>query len=743
MRNSILLILLLIAFILPAQGEPCSSKVVLVIADHLTLSDLMDSKLPGIRKLTTEGAVGLICPGATGSRTVESSYASVSAGAYCWANRDIDHAYSWFESLENESDSAGTIFKRRTGCGNAPPIVHLELPFISVKNIEKMTNSIPGVLGDALAENGKKAAVFGNSDLTDRKRRRAVFIAAAGNGSVALGDISSRILRHDPISPTGFVIDADRLASDVNSALETADFVVADFGDTARVELNKSRLSARAYSIHRAKAFENLDRFLSKILDAEAGQETIILASLSAMIPDKGESARLAPIVIRRPDGSGGSLVSATTRTPGLISGYDIAPTVLAALDIPKPRKMVGAPITVVRDTISKVRWLDDIVLLCRDTVWQVLGILAAIGIVSVTAASAVIVFGKGASGMLGSVLRVLLVASMASPLAMFLAVPSEPKVGVYVLRLGVWMVLLTAVSFGAGNISRRMLGEKAKRLPGAFPIVTLAFITAAVLFIEACRGGQLIRFALPSVADFRGYRFYGIGNEYMGVWLGSALVAIVWLRECFPDWKDSSRGRFLLLSISSAIVLGLAVPAFGANAGGTIAAVVGLGAAYISGVKGKFGARDVTLLVVLGCLVVVVAGILDTVLSSSAPSHIGLAASAGSNGGYSLLFATVVRKLSMNLSLITTPQSQIAIVGAIPFLILWFTSISRKIDEMAEDSPAFRWGILAAIIGAGAAFLFNDSGIVAGGLIFGFLVLAVLYSLMDRVAGKDLGVRI
>lgn len=742
MRNLILLILALIALVLPAQGETHRPKVVLVIVDYLTLSDLTDSKLPGIRKLTAEGAVGLICPGINGTRTVESSYASVSAGAYCWASSDIDQAYFRFETLENESGSAEAVFKRRTGWDDAPPVVHLELPLIGAKNKEKMVNSIPGMLGDVLADKGKKAAVFGNSDLTDKKRRRAVVIAATGNGSVALGDISSTILRRDPVSPTGFVTDADRLASEVNSALKTADFVVADFGDTARVELNKSRLSARAYSIHRGKAFKNLDRFLSKILDAEAGRETIILASLSAAVPGKGESARLAPIVIRGPDGSEGSLISATTRTSGLISGFDIAPTVLAALDIPKPKKMAGAPITAVQSPKIEVRWLDDIVLLYRDTVWQVLGILAAIGIASITAAGAVVVLGKGASGALGAVVRVLLVASMACLLAMFLAAPGEPAVVPYVLRLSVWMVGLTAAAFGVSSFIRRRFGEKTKRLPGALPIVTLALITTVVLFIEACRGGQLIRFALPSMTDFRGHRFYGIGNEYMGVWLGSALVAIVWLRECFPGWKSTRRGRFLMFSVSAAIVLGLAVPVFGANAGGTIAAVVGLGAAYISGVKGRFSVRDVMLLVVSGCFIVAVIGILDAVLSRSASSHIGLAASTGSRGGYSLLLATVVRKLSMNLSLIATPQSQTAIIGAIPFFILWFTSINRKIDVLTEGRPAFRSGIVAAIVGAGAAFLFNDSGIVAGALIFGVLVLAVLYTLMDE-SGKDLGVRI
>ncbi|MEN6520633.1 MAG: hypothetical protein ABFD46_05715 [Armatimonadota bacterium] len=735
-RNYILLVLALAALALPVEGASPRPKVVLVIADYITLSDLLDSKLPGIHKLTSEGAIGLICPGTTGAGSVQSCYASVSAGSYCWAGNDVDQAYSSFELLEDEDEQgpAGVVFQRRTGLHSMPAVVQLEVPLLDSVNLEKRTNSLPGALGDILYKDGKKAAVFGNSDLADKKRRRAAIIAANGVGSVATGDISFRVLRRDPLSPTGFVTDSAKLASAVDGALESVDFVVADFGDTARVELNKTNLSDYAYSKQRAKALRNLDSFLTRILKAETGQETIILASMAAKVPERGEKSRLAPIVIFRPGSPGGSLISATTRTPGLVSGFDIAPTVLASLDLAKPSRMVGTPITMVSGRESRIRWLDNLVLLCREAVWPVLGVLAAIGIAAITAAGAVIALGKAVSERVGAVLKVLLVATMSSPLAMFFAVPGSPSVVPYALRLSAWVIALTAAAFGMSGLLKRALGDRINRLPGALPIVTLALITTIVLFIEACRGGQLIRFALPSVADFRGYRFYGVGNEYMGVWLGCALVAIVWLRECFPGWRSSSRGKSITIAASVAVVLGLGIPAFGANAGGAIAAIVGLGTVYISGLKDRFGARDIVMLVVLGGLVVTFIGLMDTLLSRGGQSHIGLAASVGSRGGYMLLCSTIVRKLSMNVSLIGTPQSQMAMIGAIPFFFLWFSSIGKKIDKLYAGRPAFRSGIAATIVGAGAAFLFNDSGIVAGGLIFGFLVLAVLYSLLDSL---------
>ncbi|MEN6371512.1 MAG: hypothetical protein ABFD64_05805 [Armatimonadota bacterium] len=733
-RNFILLVLALTALAMPAQGASARPKVVLVIADYITLSDLLDSKLPGIHKLASEGAVGLICPGTTGKGSVQSSYASVSAGAYCWADSNVDQAYSSFESPDDdEYGSAGTIFKRRTGLRSMPAVVQLEVPLLDAINLEKGSNSFPGVLGDTLYKNGKKTAAFGNSDLADQKRRRAAIMAANEIGAVAVGDTSNRMLRRDPVSATGFVTDSAKLATDVDSALKSVDFAVADFGDTARVELNKTNLSDYAYSKQRAKAFANLDQFLSRILKDSDGRETVILASMAAKIPVRGDKSRLAPIVIWHSGGSSGSLTSSTTRTVGLVSGFDIAPTVLAALDISKPEKMVGTPITSIQGKEDQVKWLDSMVLLCRKTVWPVLGVLAAIGIIAVTAAGAAVVFKGFRPVVPGMALRVLLVATMASPLAMFFAVPGSPSVVSYALRLSVWMVALTAAAFGMSSLLKRVLGDRINRLPGALPLVALSLITMVVLFIEACGGGQIIRYALPSVTDFRGYRFYGIGNEYMGVWLGCVFIAMVWLRECFPGWAAGYKGKLAALAASMVVILWLGVPAFGANAGGMLAAVVGLGAVYISGVKGKFGARDVAALVILGCLVVACVGFMEAFLSRGAQSHIGLAASVGSRGGYSILLATIVRKLSMNISLIGTTQAQTALIGAIPFFIFWFSSIGRKIDELSQGRPTFHSGIVASIVGAGAAFLFNDSGIVAGGLIFGFLVMAVLYSLLDR----------
>jgi hypothetical protein len=416
-----------------------------------------------------------------------------------------------------------------------------------------------------------------------------------------------------------------------------------------------------------------------------------------------------------------------------LVSGLDIAPTILAELGLKRYRSIAGAPINVVSKPQEQVRWLDDLVVLNRDTVWPVLGILAGIGILAITASCIAIIRGKWTNGVIGIILRSLLLAAMAAPIAMLLATPGVPTVTQYAYRLLVWLVLLVIASFVSGALLKLALGPRVRYIPGALPMVALALISTIIIFVEAFRGGQLLKYALPSTADFRGYRFYGVGNEYMGAWLGTAIISILWLRECFPGWSTKRLGRIFMAMLMTAFVLAIGLSQFGANAGGVMAIVVGLGVTYISGVKHSFGARHVAAFILTGIVVVICFGRLDLMTSGDTPSHIGLATLAGSNGGYCLLLATVVRKLAMNIRLMATPQSLVTMIAGIPFFLLCFSSFGKKVNDLIASRPAFRSGIMASLAATGAAFLFNDSGIVAGALVFSFVVLAVVYSLMDQ----------
>lgn len=720
-----------------ATRADAGGKVVLVIADHLRPSDVLDKPPPGIARLASEGGVGLVSRGPVGRQAAESAYATVSAGAYSWSNTDIDHAYSASEPLEDEPDPAATVFNRRTGSSARPAVVHLDLAAIEAANQERFyTTSHLGALAEAIGRAGKRVAVFGNSDLADTKRRGAAAIAAAGDGAVPMGDVSSGVLRREAFSPTGFVTSAARLASEVDAALERADFVVVDFGDTARVELSRKQLSEGAYEVHRRRAVDNLGDFISRILKGRAGEATIVLTSIAPPIRLHGDADRLAPMVLRRPGGGRGCVTSSTTRTPGLVSGFDIAPTVLAGLGVRMPRGMIGSPIAVVPERAGGVRWLSGLVALNGAALFVVLGLLAGIGILAATVAALAIALGWSRNRGFGGLLKALLAAPAAGPLAALFATVGEPAPGPYAFRLGAWWVALTVGTFAASKALRAALGKRIANLPGALPVVVMAAATTLVIFVDALRGGALVRYTVLSTGRFEGARFYGIGNEYMGAWLGLALVSMLWIRECFPGWEKRARSRAVLVLVCLAIIAALGFPQFGANAGGAVSAVVALGLVYWSGTRGRFGAGAVAVLAAAGAALVAAIAVFEVEFSRGSPSHIGLAASMSDSAGYNYLVATAVRKLAMNVSLIGTTQAEIALGASVPFFILWFWGVGRRVSKVARDRPGFLWGGYAVAAAAVVTALVNDSGVVAGFLVLGFYVLAILYTVVDEERG-------
>lgn len=726
-----ILLAAVLACISPAFGASNKPKVVLVIADYLSLPDLIAGDHPAISRLVSYGGVGLISSGGPGTRLAESAYATASAGSTSWGNSSVNQSFSASETKEDEPDSAQAIFHRRTGGTTASGVVELDLGPLIRENKDRPSAAMPCALGDVLHQAGKKTAVFGNSDLFEDIHRRAAILASTSQGSIDMGDVSSRVTRPERFSPVGFVTDSSRMADDVNAALKSADFIVVDFGDTTRVELMKTQLSAQAYKIHRKNAIANLDSFLNRIISGNAGDATIILASL---VPPRrledGDPKRLAPILVSRPGSIEGAVISTTTRTAGLISVFDLAPTVLTALGVSKSGAMIGSPITVAPAKQSAALRLNSLVALNAVMLWPLLSVLATLGISTIIIACLVLFFKKAAWAR--PIVKTLIVLSMSSPTAMIFATQGTPELAPFLIRQFSLMAAFTAGSFAVAALLKRLWPERLSRMLDALPIVVLSIATCIVLFVDAIHGGQLVRYTLINSSDFEGFRFYGIGNEYMGVWLGMALIAIVWLRECWSGIEGRRLGRLLILAVSIAIISALGFPHSGANAGGAVAAVVGLGLAYISGVKKRFSVWDAFILTAVGVATVVGIGFLDLKFSPTAPSHIGLTASMGERQGYSYIFAIVARKITMNLGLLATKQSIAALWGGVPLAALWFLGVGRKVNGMLADRPRMVWGIRATLVCTAVAFLFNDSGAVAGGLIFAYLVIALLYSALS-----------
>jgi len=283
----------------------------------------------------------------------------------------------------------------------------------------------------------------------------------------------------------------------------------------------------------------------------------------------------LLSIVVSGPGYADGLLTASSTRRPGVVVITDITPTVAGWLGRAVPVGTVGARIgtTSRGDLAATVRGLVD-----RDTAEQVWlathdWFFTGYGLAGVIlfALPAVVFWGieperrrrRAQAWRLAGALAV------AVPLASYLAnaVPwwglAHPAWWLYGLTVG-WTLVVAAAAL-AGPWRRDVLG----------PAGMICLATLLVLAVDVMSGSRLQLEAPFGLSLLVSGRYYGIGNDALGVYCVSALVATAWLGGLAADRRQS---RPLLMLAPAAVgllaVVALGWPGFGAKVGGTIALV-------------------------------------------------------------------------------------------------------------------------------------------------------------------------
>jgi hypothetical protein len=302
--------------------------------------------------------------------------------------------------------------------------------------------------------------------------------------------------------------------------------------------------------------------------------------------------------------------------------------------------------------------------------------------------------------------------------------------------KLVVWAAGGTAAFLAAGYAGSMIMGKSLRKdslARTSLPLVSVLIMLSAVIIVDVITGARLLGSSIASYQLPAGFRFYGLGNEYMGVLLGALFTAVAWLSiNCDPqELRPVRRAVILIVFISAVLVIGW--PGLGANAGGAIAGVVTFGLGYRAITKGVFRPAEAFLLVLLSFVLVFALAFVDASLGRNVSSHMGLAAGGVSQSGWMSVLQTSYRKTAMNIGLIGTKQSRTAILSFIPFFIMWFFGVRHVVGNLVDRYPRLKAVTSAGITGAVAAFLFNDSGIVAGALVLTSLVCTLLYSLLQE----------
>jgi hypothetical protein len=216
------------------------------------------------------------------------------------------------------------------------------------------------------------------------------------------------------------------------------------------------------------------------------------------------------------------------------------------------------------------------------------------------------------------------------------------------------------------------------------------------------------------------GARFYGIGNEYMGILIGSTIMAASLMVSRLNEKRKLAIALTALIFIITTFCL--AAPNLGTNVGGTIAASVAFLTTFLLFLNIKF--RPKTIFIVACAVILLLLSFIAFDLSRPLhqQSHIGQTARLIINGGWIEIFNIVNRKLAMNMKLLRYTVWSRVLLASIMVLAILFYKPRGLMKSIYIEHPIIFKGFIGLVTGALVAFAFNDSGVVAAAttMIFG-----------------------
>ncbi len=496
----------------------------------------------------------------------------------------------------------------------------------------------------------------------------------------------------------------------------------------ARCPLTVVDLGTLGYT-ERARQLATADAQLATIAAALPADTTLLVTAPGA--PSKPPHLQLA--LADGPGYSSGLLNAVSTRQPGLIVLTDLTPTVLGWLGATVPPQTVGAHVTrgdrgSLAATVQALTGRDTAEQVWRDThdefFWAYsladAAVLAAIGLASWGAA-------PEQRRRRARRWRVAGVFAAAVPAGTFLAnlVPWSTTAHPAAWLYGV-SVALALVIAGAALLGCRHRGPLA-------PLGVICLFTVAVLGVDVMTGSGLQLETPFGLSVLEAGRFYGIGNEALGIYglsglFGAAWLALVLLRRrtglaASGGGSPSRRPAVLAVAaVATFTVFASGWPGFGGKVGGTIAMVpcfllLGM---VVAGTRLNW--RRILLVGVSGLALFAVFALISYLVPATGHSDIGVFAGNtlhGRSGGL------LLRKINSNLGSLSVNAFSplIPIVAIVTGLMLWRPAWFRLTTMPAAFAaePLLRpvLGVLWLMPVLG--WFANDSGVIVAAAVLPF----------------------
>jgi hypothetical protein len=671
------------------------SKAVVIIADYLDIEDI--GKMENLYRLTGDSRVALMNNRQPGKAGAGKSKLIIGSGKKLEFSPD--------QASGGGSESHLKLYSMASR-RKPPPgsLVYTDIFKIKNKNANSEYQRYIGYIGDVINKKGGTACYIGNAD-TERQNRSSMLIATDSSGIVGSGETES-VNKEDDIFPCGKRTDYKRLAELYKQYLPASSFIVIETGDMERLEAFKGSMPEEAFETYRQEVLESIDEFVRKIV-SHGGFNTLIFLSTYPSESNAEAGNRLTPVVVY--EGRGGLLYSKNTRRSGIILNTDIADYLLFKLgylpecDICELDK--EDPVSILR--VMNKNILRTSVLRAPVLTYYAVSVILALGMLFALAA-----FFRKKAGQIWLSLGTVIAYTMLLLPASFLYVsascaewgPAE------------YTVLSTAASFLLSAFLHMVLKDRIKI------ILSICLILQIGLVADIIMGSELIKRSVLGYDPIIGARFYGIGNEYAGMFIGCSIMVFGCILELMG--KRCSRTAAAVYFSICTFLLGLTF--LGANFGGASAGALGYLLAYFLIFGIKFSRRNVF----AGFLVLVSAAaalIITDSLGLSSQSHMGGLVKDTLANGFGVVISTIKRKVSMNLRLMRYTIWTKVLLCIIAAISIMFYKPVKQMFYIFMKYKYLKYSWVSVSASAAAGFAVNDSGIVTAATSMIFAAFTIL----------------
>jgi len=708
-------IVVLLALAIPLSVRADTAPLILVLTPGLKLEDL--GSYYNLSRLAEQGCRALMnCNSAAGLRSLSGSYLTIGSGQRA---AGLSGLIILQEREHWKEEAAPSLYRRLIGQSAGPNAIMIPNFNLVLNHNENSGNGAkPGSLGQALREGGISVFLLGNHDLPENTNRPAALLAADRQGLIPYGRVDEGVNLADPLAPDYFSANYPFLAQAITACLQEGKggLIVVDLADLARLDTMKASLSPAVYEQNRDRILQEMDNFLGYLShNLQQSQATLLLVTPYPSKDDVELGNSLTPVILFRPGQAPGLLASASTKRAGLITNLDLAPTILEHFSLPVPGFFLGQAISPIPSSGS-LAILEEKLAAFKANHQQRPVLLKGYVLLEIIMISTVIVL-----------------------LLLQYKLPVFFCPAILTLTSGPLLFLLLPL-FPTNNVFSRI----AILLPGAlgatallqccpspiFRLTLLCLITTGAIVVDILRGAPLMLGSLLGYDPMGGSRFYGLGNEYMGVLLGSSIMGYTLLLEGTKSWKPKyfTALRLAFFPLAAALLCLTAAPQWGTNVGGGLAFFLAYALLGLLLSNYRITARSVLGLGGAASAALALLFAFDSLRPVELQSHIGLSARIIKEEGLGNLLPVMERKLAMNLKLIRNSIWSRAFLGFLLCSTLLHCRPLGLIKTVFSKYPYLAKGFTAGIAGTFMALLCNDSGIVAAATAMLLITPTLLY---------------